>query len=590
MARNKSTEKSPTVETGTSVNGKAAPEAKTAKAGAESKPAKDKSAKDKSRSSAGDGTRETIELVVVAFILAFLFRTFEAEAFVIPTGSMAPTLMGRHKDLVCEKCGYPYRVGASNEVHRDTGDRLTDHTGNPTVWVSSTVCPMCRYRMDLGGLAGESKFPSYKGDRILVGKFPYQIGEPSRWDVVVFKFPLGAQINYIKRLIGLPGETIWIVHGDIYAASRPDPTEADFVIQRKPPEKLLAMLQVVHDNDYFVATLARDGFPPRWQPWGVPLDAMLQQGWSGQTSPPSDNLPEGHWSTSDGSRSFSADGTAPNEVWLRYQHMVPNEEDWWHVRQGRKPIVEPQFIEDFNAYNHGEYNNHDVSQLRLPWVGDLVVSCEVQLVGETGEFVLELIEAGTKFQCRFDVATGTASVHSPALPELAAKAATPVKGPGTYRVAFANVDDELRLWVNGKVVQFESPTTYDSQKLGLIYPKTADYAPVGIASLGANMRVDHLQIHRDLYYRAVVSEYDRDENHPEGIRFLLGPDQFFVLGDNSEQSADSRLWGPGAHYVDRSLLIGKALFVYWPHSWDQIPGTEVPFPFYPNFARMGPVR
>ena len=50
--------------------------------------------------------RETIESVVIAFVLAFLFRTFEAEAFVIPTGSMAPTLMGRHKDYDCPKCGY----------------------------------------------------------------------------------------------------------------------------------------------------------------------------------------------------------------------------------------------------------------------------------------------------------------------------------------------------------------------------------------------------------------------------------------------------------------------------------------------------
>src|SRR5262245_16070839 len=60
--------------------------------------------------------RETVESVVIAFILAFLFRTFEAEAFVIPTGSMAPTLMGRHKDVVCPHCGYEYRAGASQEV------------------------------------------------------------------------------------------------------------------------------------------------------------------------------------------------------------------------------------------------------------------------------------------------------------------------------------------------------------------------------------------------------------------------------------------------------------------------------------------
>src|ERR1700730_12127942 len=59
--------------------------------------------------------RETIESVVIAFVLAFLFRTFEAEAFVIPTGSMAPTLMGRHMDLKCPKCGYRFQVGGPDD-------------------------------------------------------------------------------------------------------------------------------------------------------------------------------------------------------------------------------------------------------------------------------------------------------------------------------------------------------------------------------------------------------------------------------------------------------------------------------------------
>src|SRR6187200_609412 len=63
--------------------------------------------------------RETVESIVIAFVLAFLFRTFEAEAFVIPTGSMAPTLMGRHKDVDCPKCGYRYEVNASEEESED---------------------------------------------------------------------------------------------------------------------------------------------------------------------------------------------------------------------------------------------------------------------------------------------------------------------------------------------------------------------------------------------------------------------------------------------------------------------------------------
>ena len=59
-------------------------------------------------------------------MLAFLFRTFEAEAFVIPTGSMAPTLMGRHKDLECPECHYNFQVSASEEVNRDGSERYSE--------------------------------------------------------------------------------------------------------------------------------------------------------------------------------------------------------------------------------------------------------------------------------------------------------------------------------------------------------------------------------------------------------------------------------------------------------------------------------
>ena len=58
--------------------------------------------------------------------------------------------------------------------------------------------------------------PSFNGDRILVGKFLYQYEEPERFDVAVFKFPAEAKTNYIKRVAGLPGETIRIGHGDLF--------------------------------------------------------------------------------------------------------------------------------------------------------------------------------------------------------------------------------------------------------------------------------------------------------------------------------------------------------------------------------------
>ncbi len=78
------------------------------------------------RPAAHEGHRDTVEAIVVAFILTLVVRGFEAQAFVIPTGSMAPTLMGRHKEIACPQCGFVYAVNASEEVETraDAAERL----------------------------------------------------------------------------------------------------------------------------------------------------------------------------------------------------------------------------------------------------------------------------------------------------------------------------------------------------------------------------------------------------------------------------------------------------------------------------------
>ena len=59
----------------------------------------------------------------------------------IPTGSMAPTLMGRHKDVTCIKCGYPYRRKRKHEMDRQGREA--------NVEIISGTCPMCHFTMDL---------------------------------------------------------------------------------------------------------------------------------------------------------------------------------------------------------------------------------------------------------------------------------------------------------------------------------------------------------------------------------------------------------------------------------------------------------
>ena len=187
--------------------------------------------------------REMIEVLVTTFAAVFLFRTFAVEAFVIPTGSMAPTLMGRHKDIVCPKCGYDYQV--SQEVTADGAAK------GPQYETDAGTCPMCRYTALLGeDNPRQESYPSCNGDRIEVSKLAYQLSEPERWDVIVFRYPgdsptvptavrTDSRTNFIKRLVGLPGETIRIQHGDLWVRQGEEP----FHIARKPPKKLAAMLQ-----------------------------------------------------------------------------------------------------------------------------------------------------------------------------------------------------------------------------------------------------------------------------------------------------------------------------------------------------------
>ena len=54
------------------------------------------------------------------------------------------------------------------------------------------------------------------GDQLIVDKLTYHISEPKRYDIVVFPYQYGDYEYYIKRVIGLPGETVQIVDGMIY--------------------------------------------------------------------------------------------------------------------------------------------------------------------------------------------------------------------------------------------------------------------------------------------------------------------------------------------------------------------------------------
>ena len=90
-----------------------------------------------------DSFREVIETIVFVVVLVLMLKTFLAEAFVLPAGSMATTLLGYHKDVTCSECGHEFRVNCSNEVEPQQGrgreDVLTAHC--PNCFLSNSLMP-----------------------------------------------------------------------------------------------------------------------------------------------------------------------------------------------------------------------------------------------------------------------------------------------------------------------------------------------------------------------------------------------------------------------------------------------------------------
>lgn len=587
--------------------------------------------------------RDTIESIIIALVFAFVFRAYSAEAFVIPTGSMAPTLYGRHKELTCPSCGVKYAVGASDELIEKT------EYYRPDLKVTGALCPNCRYYADL-----REAMP-FTGDRIIVNKFPFEFGDPDRWDVIVFKYPEASQTNYIKRLVGLPGEEIQISRGDVYA--RKSDQEPFQILRKDNLEKQLTVQQLVYDDDYPPREILQYGWPERWSP--------MQQVAAGETK--FQGLSKSNWVIDQESRAYQYQGEALKQAdakleWLRYQHVVPQTSEWALLQENPELFQQsilsspprPRLISDFTAYNSytgGTTEGYYIYDAAF-WVGDLTLSFDVEIENAEGELFVELMRGDRHYRVKFDVKTGKATLYyvedypnpEPVETELTT-VETSLQGAGAHQIMFANVDQRLCLWIDGDLVELQGKTEY--KPTATHDPREGDLAPAGIAGRGLNFNVSHLLLQRDIYYRAdeyyqkleIPGEhkhlwellYDpaawsrEYEDHHQKVTFAqMSDEEFFVLGDNSARSADSRLWGNdrGAerrHAVPRTALVGKAFMIYWPHgipfmndgrgyspdvgplkrffyhqtapgSYPKDPYAKLSFPFYPNFTRMKRIR
>lgn len=66
------------------------------------------------------------------------------------------------------------------------------------------------------------------GDRVFGNRLAYVFGEPERYDIIIFKYPDNEKELFIKRIIGMPGETVEIKDGKVYINGSKDPLDDSF--------------------------------------------------------------------------------------------------------------------------------------------------------------------------------------------------------------------------------------------------------------------------------------------------------------------------------------------------------------------------
>jgi signal peptidase I len=102
-------------------------------------------------------------------------------------------------------------------------------------------------------VSGSSMVPTFEnGDYLVVDKLSYELGTPQRYDVAVFRYPNDPSKFFIKRIIGLPNETVDI-RGDVVTITNQDNPQG-FVLEQ-PFVKNTADSQThfeLKDNEYFV--------------------------------------------------------------------------------------------------------------------------------------------------------------------------------------------------------------------------------------------------------------------------------------------------------------------------------------------------
>lgn len=409
--------------------------------------------------------REYAESLAVAFILAMIIRHFVVEAFRIPTSSMEPTLIG-------------------SETH---------------------------------------------GDRILVSKFGFDLHPPQQFDVVVFKIDehrieywrnQGSQrevsarhlpngtirrngsanyINYVKRLVALPGQTVQVRRGDLFING---------TICRKPRDvENVLLVPVTNDR---ILQQNRESLLDRWR-----------------------------------SNSSTTVGLHDEVLHLR------------GTQTGQETTLSYNYKIDDRVETDAESTRSRWERQAFHIVADLRLAFRFTLRAGAGSAFVRLRDDGTLM--KFELPLGRPG--EPALLWIdgveVARSSEPLNlGEGEHTFEASSIDARMTLRVDGREVLVYEASDPARTVASQVPPRGPQVSGAQFGVVGCDLAVRDVRLWRDIFYSSSPSHQPFAVAQP----LTLGPDEYFMLGDNSSNSFDGRNWG----VVKEGRLIGEAFFVFWP--------------------------
>jgi len=534
----------------------------------------------------GSLIRFLLEAVVLLSLSVSVVRTFAAQGYMIETGSMAPGLVGYHRRATCPTCACVFCVG---ETHTDT----------------LVTCPNC-------GQAGIDLSTELRneGDQLLVNRMAFDYQPVKRWGVVVFKNPANPAQAFVKRAVGLPNETLQIIRGDVFLADR---------IQSKPLAVQRAQRILVYDHNLIPDDA---DWEPRWlidphaAGWEVHGSAF---GFDDVSAPANRSEIDPTAASRNLSSAVRVEHTSarptPTEVakppakstattvqplsTVRYRNWIRSGghhktsvrvENWpsgvampesvvdllqynpqtkllvceGALSESRRDILlkgaTPDFRKAISSLYDGShvgpildvyaYNGSDDESGRRE-VRDLSLALRFTLIEGQGEFGLGINDGNESFECRFDFGEKQVKLIRLKTDEVVRTAPLTGRWPGSGELELSLMDQQVAVAING--VELFLPWSYPNPATRGKTP----WRPVWFGSRNIRARVSDIRLYRDVYYTSNVEGRGVDEP------ITLGPREFFVLGDNSPVSRDSRSWAEG-EILTTELLLGKPFLVHLP--------------------------